>query len=217
MDDEGNSRNGLVGNTDSSAEDSGLDDFDDYVEHQPFNAGWNSRGSKRLTAGGSSSDPLAEYPPAVRAILQPLKAAGDAIRMSLRYLTVGPEAQQALAANESTPLLGKRTGAGRSTSSDVEGGRQSSGSSDVDVAATSDNLEEWKKFLWLLFTKGPKAVIKPSGTKEPWQWYHAWTHVGSNLKEIFIRERESELNCLDGVRALAYFWYVLGHALLFDL
>lgn len=52
------------------------------------------------------------------------------------------------------------------------------------------------------FQRGPKSV---NVDKEKWQWWHAW-HVSANLRQIFARDRDSDLNVLDGVRALAYLW-----------
>ena len=42
--------------------------------------------------------------------------------------------------------------------------------------------------------------------------YDAW-NLAANTKEIFIRDRDTDLNVLDGVRALAYIWVFNGHLL----
>ena len=50
-------------------------------------------------------------------------------------------------------------------------------------------------------------VSKP---KKVWKWWHSWD-VYENCKEIFLRERDTNMNALDGVRALAFMWVLTDH------
>ena len=50
-------------------------------------------------------------------------------------------------------------------------------------------------------------ISKP---KKVWKWWHSWD-VYENCKEMFIRERDTNMNTLDGVRALAFMWVLTDH------
>ena len=41
--------------------------------------------------------------------------------------------------------------------------------------------------------------VQPNAGKKPWMFWHCW-HPTANLKQIFVRDRDSNLNCLDGIR-----------------
>ena len=58
----------------------------------------------------------------------------------------------------------------------------------------------------------PESYYKarPALTARPWRFWHAW-FPSPNLKAIFVRDRDSNLNSLDGVRALAYLWVLNDH------
>ena len=60
--------------------------------------------------------------------------------------------------------------------------------------------------------RGPCPPVNPKDPKVPWQWYHSW-YPTKNLRELFIRERDTDMNILDGVRALAYLWVLNDHML----
>lgn len=51
-------------------------------------------------------------------------------------------------------------------------------------------------------------ISKPP--KKEWKWWHAWD-IHDNCKEMFIRERDTNMNALDGVRALAFMWVLTDH------
>ncbi len=63
-----------------------------------------------------------------------------------------------------------------------------------------------KTFDFILY--GPKKAKKEVSKDK--HWTDAWD-LQANMSEIFIRERDSELNCLDGIRALAYLWVLSDH------
>ena len=58
-----------------------------------------------------------------------------------------------------------------------------------------------------------EPIVKKTDVSKPkkvWKWWHAWD-VGENCKEMFIRERDTNMNILDGVRALAFMWVLTDH------
>jgi hypothetical protein len=59
----------------------------------------------------------------------------------------------------------------------------------------------WLTFIGDFIVNGPKPPPPPApdAKKQPWRWYNAWD-IGPNCREIFFRERDSDMNILDGVR-----------------
>lgn len=96
----------------------------------------------------------------------------------------------------------------------------SSSSSSASASASSPAPEtappaqpEKSTLAWLadLIVYGPNPMSVPSSkVKGPWKWWHCWD-ISANSREIFIRERDTDLNVLDGVRALAYLWVLNDH------
>jgi len=136
--------------------------------------------------------------------------------------------------DEETPLMKSSGGTGlaaTTTVGDVGKGGKSNRQESLDRTATTGQsaptssspqsgtptpatAPQEKSFLgWLadLIVYGPNPLSMPATkTKGPWKWWHSWD-VSSNSKEIFIRERDTDLNVLDGVRALAYLWVLNDH------
>jgi hypothetical protein len=94
---------------------------------------------------------------------------------------------------EATPLLGKSSG-------DIERGAGTGPLTDPGSGADKPPDESVWSTIATFLVKGPNPPRPKNAGKEPWRWYHAWTNVTENCREIFVRERESELNVLDGVR-----------------
>jgi len=119
--------------------------------------------------------------------------------------------------SSSSSSSGKRGSFGGAVASPKEAGVNSVGGGGGGGSAAEGNSSTGKPeqtcgeatCLWL--REGPyPASLARSKEKKPWRWWHAWD-VPANAREIFVRERDSELNVLDGVRALAYLWVLDDH------
>ena len=45
----------------------------------------------------------------------------------------------------------------------------------------------------------PESEAGKDKKRREWKFWHCW-HPTANLKQIFVRDRDSNLNCLDGIR-----------------
>lgn len=106
-------------------------------------------------------------------------------------------AAKEMQSGESEPLLKQKADKGKSKPDE-----EKQTEPEAEIVVESSWLYDTLESVVLFVQKGPVSVKMD---KKKWQWWHAW-HVSSNLHQIFARDRDTDLNVLDGVRALAYLW-----------
>ena len=94
-------------------------------------------------------------------------------------------------ASESEPLL-KQSVCVKNTTEDEEKAAE---------AEKSCLLNYWTSCVFFI-QQGPKSI---KVDKKKWELWHSWD-IKCNVIQIFSRDRDTELNVLDGIRALAYLW-----------
>lgn len=96
--------------------------------------------------------------------------------------------------------------------------RSSTPNSGGDATGNLDKQQQQEGFVrWFLSSLGEFILYGPSKPvkgEEPkkveWKWWHAWD-ISKNSREIFIRDRDTDMNVLDGIRALAFMWVLNDH------